>query len=547
VTEAYDANDLAAAIIARVRATRPPVTYAQIANGHDPQLELMERASEPDGRPGFAFRHTNIIALCSRRAAKSTSIMALLAMDASEFDGVQIYFGKTKPAVRLSIWQKVWKPLIKKHFHVKGVFEVVHNETMMTSTFPNGAIVAFTGTDDKAHVETYLGNKLRRAVIDEAQSQPPSVLKPLIDEILPPALSDVGAQLIVAGTIPEVPAGTFYELWQTGIGWLKRNWSRFQNPHLGTVEEQMEKLQKYLQTSGHKITDSIVRRDWFGEFVFDTNATAYAYDVTRNQYTPVEPEWLETFLRQYIGDPYFAHLHRTIEPNDGKARHGIKAAKPWPGIEVFSCAIDPGATSDRFSVQVNGWGSAIDKVQHVFEFSSERAISLRWSQIDPIRRLIQEMFGPSWWYYDAGGSKVVLDTFVGDTGLPALMPAPKSGLHGQVNRVSDLLLTGILQVMKGSALEEDYQKARWNADARAKLQWRWDSAWHPDASESERYGLTPFVDIFEPPEDPKSEEEQDRELHAAAVQRRAASRMGNVSDEDMDRAIAEEEQESQWD
>lgn len=543
----YSQAALVATLLARLQSNRAPVSLAEIADGHVPQLELMERASEQD--EAFAFIHRNILALCSRRAAKSTSIMALLATDASEHDGVQIYFGKTKPAVRLSIWQKVWKPFIKKHFHKKGVFEVVHNETSMVSTFPNGAIVAFTGTDDVAHVESYLGNKLRRAVVDEAQSQPPSVLDPLIDRILPPALSDTGGQLIIAGTIPEVPAGKFYDLWQTGVGWLKRNWSRFQNPHLGTVEHQMGRLTEYLKASGRKITDALVRRDWFGEFVFDTDATAYAYDAARNGYKPEEPEWLDKWLQQFAGDPYFSHIHRTIRPIDGSARHGIMAAKPIPGIVLFSCAIDPGATSDRFSLQLNGWGPTVPKVQHLFEFSSERGVSLRWSQIDPIRRIIEKIYGPAYWFYDAGGSKVVLDTFVGDTGLPALMPAPKTGLHGQVERVSDLLLRAYLMVMEGSALEEDYQKARWNPDARARHQWKWASQWHPDASESERYSLSAYFEAYEEPEPEKTEEERaidDRHQHELSIRRRQAAKLGQVLDEDMDAAIAADE-EGIWD
>lgn len=541
---AFSAKDLVYALQAKVRASTPPVTLAQIANGHIPQLELMERATEkePDGR---AFLHRNILALCSRRAAKSTSIMALLALDACAFDGVQIYFGKTKPAVRLSIWTKVWKPFIKKYFHVPGSFEVDHNETSMVSTFPNGAVVAFTGTDDIAHVESYLGNKLRRAVIDEAQSQAPSVIDPLVDRILPPALSDVGGQFIIAGTIPEVPAGKFYELWQTAEGWLKRNWSRFQNPHLGTVEHQMKRLAEYLKASGRAITDALVRRDWFGEFVFDLNVTAYSYDAARNGYRHDEPEWLSPWLEKYIGDPTFAHIHRTTRPNDGKARNGIMAANPIPGIEVYAAAIDPGA-SDRFSINVVGWGSGTPKVQHVFEFSSERGAGIKWSQVDPIRRLIQEKYAPSWWYYDAGGSKVVLDSFIGDTGLPALMPAPKSGLHGQVERVSDLLIRGWLQVMEGSAVEEDFQKARWDPDSRAKLQWRFSSQWHPDPAESLRYALGAFFESYEPPDEDKSPETIERELHELALRRREAAKVGMVLDEDMDAMVAEDDEMMQW-
>lgn len=516
------------------------VTFEQIAGDHKVQLEVMQLASALDANGEFV--HRNVILLCSKRAAKSTSVMALMAHEASLREGVQLYFGKTKAAVRLSIWGKIWKPFIEKFY--KG--KCTHNDTSMVTTWVTGAVVAFTGTDDKAHVETYMGNKLRRAVIDEAQNQAPSVLNPLADEILPPSLSDQGGQMILAGTIPEVPAGKFYETWNLGEGWLKRNWSRFDNPFMGTREEQLAKLDHYLLTTKHLITDSIVRRDWFGEFVFSTDATAYPYQVQRNGYVPEEPEWLEEFIRQFQGDPMFEHIHRTIRPNDGSARHGMMAAVPVDGVEVFACAIDPGA-KDRFTIEVIGWGSGTPIVQHVFEFSSKRKAHLRWSQLDPIRRKIQEVYNPSWWFYDAQGSSVVLDTFVGDTGLPALMPAAKAGLHGQVERVGDLMVLGHDKTMVGSAAEEDYQKAQWNADARAKLQWSWDSKWHPDPAESKRYATAAYFDTFEPAEAEKTKEEKDRERHELAVRRRNAQRAGMILDEDMDAAIEADQEDVRWD
>jgi Intein splicing domain len=801
------------------------VSLEEIANGHVPQLEFMQRASEADA--AGSFLNKNILALCSRRAAKTTGICGLMATDASERNGYQIYFGKNRPAVRIAIWERIWKPLCDRWFKSK----CIHLDGVMVTRFVTGAVVAFTGTDDVAHIDNYLGSNLRRVVIDECfpagtlidgrpietikvgdyvscvdhttgrmarrmvtglfqkttdkylvslrlssanvsctgnhpvfvkgkgyihadqvaqgdlllvqgrvyaaqaapkgddvlrerapdrlvessrpssaaentgrtgapapgddsqeshatgcgqgagvgdppedkahaedtrrkwpranqggggidgrhpgmevelfgghrdrgsfqrvaisdllqvgsggsgiedgyrgrwseplrdgtsdagseegrilawdrvesvsreeprsaegttvynlevegahtyfangvlvhncQSQKPSVLEPLITKILPPALSDSGGQMILTGTIPEVPAGPFYELWMSGVGWLKRNWNRFQNPHLGTVEYQIGRLADFLRTSKKTADDPLVRRDWYGEFVFDSSVTAYKYNVTRNGYLNEEPEWLEKFIRKYEGDPYFAHIHRMVQPNDGTARHGLMAAVPFPGIDTFSCAIDPGSR-DRFSMVVNGWGSSVQTVQHVFEFSSARKARLSWSHLDPMRRLIQQVFGPVYWFYDAGGSKVVLDTFVGDTGLPALQPAAKSGLHGQVERVSDLMILGQYKVMLGSASEEDYQKTRWDPDARSKLQWKWASTWHPDPAETSRYSLGAYFDIFEPPADEKSQEQIEREAHELAMRRRSAARTGNVLEEDLDAHYSAEE-ETQWD
>lgn len=440
---------------------RRSFTAEGIAAGHVPQLESMLDGS------------LNVIDMTSRRAGKSNNNCGVMGLDTQEEAraGTQIYFGATKPAVRLSIWSKIWIP-----FCSRWRLRVNHNETTMVSRFPTGDVVAFTGTDDIRHVETYLGNKLKRAVVDEAQGQPPSVLDPLIYRILPPALSDEGGQLRLSGTIPEVPAGTFYEIWlkaqKADSGWSPHNWSRFQNPHMGSPEKQQRDLDHYLRTSGYGLDHPLVRRDWFGEFVFDPSATAYAYDRTRNGYAP-------ELLRMDMVLP------------SGRAM----AARPFPGVDTFSCAIDPGS-GDRFSVEVNGWGASFKGVQHVFDWASDRNARLTWGQVAPILAFVQATYGPVHWRYDAGSSKNELDLFTLDYGVPAIKAAEKADLPGQVRRVNDLLLKGLYRVMIGSTLEEDYQKARWDRDARARQQWKWAAQWHPDPSESSRYSLADFFDQY---------------------------------------------------
>jgi hypothetical protein len=93
-----------------------------------------------------------------------------------------------------------------------------------------------------------------------------------------------------------------------------------------------------------------------------------------------------------------------------------------------------------------------------------------------------------------------LDTFGADYGVPLIKAANKSDFPGQVRRVNDLLTRGRAKVMIGSKLEEDYQKARFDADARKRGQWRWSSQWHPDPSEAARYALQAYFDAYREPE-----------------------------------------------
>lgn len=457
------------------RAQVAKFTAEAIADGHAPQLELM------------AARDRNLLALCSRRAGKSSGIVGLMGLDAAAGKpGVQLYFGSTKPAVRLSIWQLIWRP-----FCERWKLEAEHNDTSMVSRFEHGGIVAFTGTDDVRHVETYLGNKLLRAVIDEAQSQPDSVLRPLVERILPPALSDTGGQLILAGTIPEVPAGVFYELWLKGDGWRKLNWNRFANPHMGTATKQMADLRHYLLTSGRTADDPLVRRDWFGEFVFDSAATGYRYERVRNGYDAIDPSWI-------------------AEYDFGKGH--VRAAVPHEGINEFAAGIDPGG-GDRTSIVVWGWGDHTREVQHVFEWVTPRNTQVSLGEIGAALAIAVEHYPTDTIFWDPGSGSMEIDTFASDYGIPLVRAANKTDFPGQVRRNNDLLIKGWAQVIAGSSLEEDYVKARFDPDARAKGQWRWASQWHPDPSEAARYALQGYFANYTAP----------AEVVPIELQRRAAA------------------------
>lgn len=412
---------------------------AIISAGHKPQYEFLLDES------------SRICALCSRRAAKSVSVCAKLATTATKYpDSTLIYFGATSKAVRAFIWGPVWQTFRRK-WGVAGE----DNETLMWTRFGNNSLVMFVGTDDFRHVETFLGGKLRGVVIDEAQSQPDSVLCPLIDRILPPALSDLGGWLVLSGTIPDVEAGKFYETWRGNNGWSKRNWNRFANPHI----ESEKALMNELVNSGRSIDDPIIRRDWFGEFVFSNELTAFGYDRNKAGY-------------------------------DGN----------YPAdLELFSVGVDPG-TRDRTAIVVWGWGKNDQNVYQVYEWVTPRNSNTHLSDIARELQTIHRRFvNIPWWYMDMGGSNMAIDTFTRDYGLPVVAAAKKVDRTAQVKRLADLLYAGRAKIRIGSQLEQDLQKAAWDKDARAVGKYEWSSAWHPDVADAGRYGIQGYFDSYQAP------------------------------------------------
>lgn len=409
---------------------------------------------------------------CSRRAGKTFGIGNRYAKrSVDKPNGNRAYIALTKDQAREIIWEPVWKPLCERWGLCSSR---AHNETRMVTTFPNGSRVRFTGSDDLRHIATELGAALDEVWIDESQDQPEASLVQLVRKILPPALGANGV-LGLAGVFPEVEAGYFHELFASGA-WENHNWSMFENPH---YENPQQVVDDFLRDNpGYTIDSPLVQRDYYGRAVYDSTATAYGYDYTRNRYEPTAPDWLK----------------------DVSVPSGVvMAAVPFEGIDIFSVGIDPG-TRDRVSLQVHGWGQGSPFIQHVFDWTSTRNAKLTWTQIADVARHVQQHHPTGLWHYDAGSSKNELDVFTRTHGIPVIQAAKKADMPGQVRLVRDLLAGGRYKVMAHSSLEEDYTKARFDPDARAKGQHKWASQWHPDAGDAGRYSLGPYFDAYTPPD-----------------------------------------------
>lgn len=480
-------DDLQDAIDAFLRYVEPaPPTFsleaiARGANGelHVPQLGYME---------SLALR---ILKRCSRRAGKTFGIGGRKAKRSmAKPNGNRAYIALTKDQAREIMWEPIWKPLCER-----WALPIQHNETRMVTTFANGSRVRFTGSDDLRHIATELGAALDEVTIDECQDQSDSVLRALVSKILPPALGANGV-LTMSGVFPEVQAGYFWEMAESGL-WEMHNFSMFDNPHYPDPQQVVD---NYLRDNPGVTVDSpLVQRDYYGRSVYDASATAYGYDPKRNRYEPTEPDWLTE-----IACPSGV----------------VAAAVPFPGIELFSAGIDPG-TRDRVSLQVHGWGRGCPEIQHVFDWTSAKNAKLTWTQIADVAKVVQDRYGPVYWHYDAGSSQNELDVFTRTHGIPVIQAAKKADMPGQVRLVRDLLASGRYKVMAHSALEEDFQKSRFDPEARARGQYKWTSQHHPDAGDAARYSLGPFFNLYTPP-DTRSPEEIRRaqlvaEFHAELV------------------------------
>jgi hypothetical protein len=500
----------------------PPFSLAAFCGDHAKQLAFVTDQSH------------RVHVMCARQSGKSQGDDGIL-MDTGLLrpNSTNLILGLNGPAIRNNNWEPIWKRLFDRF---SGLDPKWRNETRMLTTFPNGARVFMGGSDDARHIKNLLGGRIEDGVviIDECQDQG-HVLDELLDSILPPMMG-MNARLILSGVFPEVPAGRFWREsgWverggiyvQERIGaWSPHNWGRLANVH---TPDARAVLDRYLTDTGLTEDHPQIQRDWFGRPAFDPTATAYRYRVETNSYLPVLPDWLrEVYAAHIETDPttQYRYAHPMRLDKDG-ARYGMMAAEPLPGVTMFSLALDPGANSDRASIQGWGWGERSREVQHVFDWSSPRGARLTTGQMFAVLGLAYRTFtqlgaqrgGVVRCRYDAGSSQNTIDNLLGDYGIPVVLAAKKADLKGQVDRNNDLLEQGRARVMAGSALEQDYQRARWDKSALATGQRSWAASWHPDPSEAARYALQDYFDVYEaPPPPPANDGERHREAIRAEL------------------------------
>lgn len=496
----------------------PQVTAESLCAGHGRQLKAVLDQSR------------YIIFLCSRRAGKTAAIIFRLLLRCIARRSNCVYIALTKDQARSIIWEPAlgigWKRLIQSIYGDESLHW--HNETRMVTTFPNGSVVHFTGCSDIRKIETELGTQLDEAIVDEAQSSPSSVLWPLVFRVLQNALMDRRGTLLLSGTVPDVDGGVFMDIWKNST-WSKHNWSQMENPHMPHAREELDEFLK--MNPGLTIDSPVIQRERFGRFVWDKNATAYTYDADLNGYTPTLLPWGDEIMRTGVPMPATEKFPngRMFVPSGL-----VMAAAPMPWVQWVSIAVDEAARRDRVAVEALGWGRDSTQIQHLFDWTSEPGAGYTQGEMYAVAAMVRKQYGTNGrgvlaMKRDAGSSPNAIDTLMRDYEIPVVLAARKGDRKMGIDRVNTALVDGRIQIMRGSAVEEDMLKARWDKSARERGAWEFDRAWHPDASESFRYALEHYFDAYKPPESPKPvltpyEEHMKRE--AARIAQQQVQRRG---------------------
>lgn len=225
------------------------------------------------------------VAVCSRRSGKTTACAAhLIATAISAPDINALYITLTRDTAKRIIWKELRR--INKEYELKAK----ENETELTMTFPNGSVIYLSGCKDSSEIEKFRGVAIKLCYIDECQSFR-EYIRELIDDIIAPALFDYAGSLCLIGTPGPIPTGFFHECSVKSETWSKHSWTLWDNPHLplksGISQQQL--LERELKRRGVTPEDPSIQREFFGQWMLDSDSLLIRYDASKNHFQDLIP------------------------------------------------------------------------------------------------------------------------------------------------------------------------------------------------------------------------------------------------------------------
>ncbi len=256
----------------------PEQARAELATRHARAFnieKILFRAQLDFIRDGEPFK----TAVCSRRAGKSVSCAVDLLDTALRNPGtVCLYVTLSRNNAKKLVWKEL------KGFNRQYGLGAKVDNTELSLTLPNDAIIYCSGAKDASEIEKFRGLALKKVYIDECQSFR-AYLQDLIDDVLMPALMDHDGSLVLIGTPGPVPSGYFYDC-STSASWSHHAWTFFDNPHMvkGT-QTHMQKLQRVLEARGVSLDNPSIQREYFGRWETDLDSLLLKYEPAKCHYT----------------------------------------------------------------------------------------------------------------------------------------------------------------------------------------------------------------------------------------------------------------------
>lgn len=200
-----------------------------------------------------------------------------------------LYFTTTRKEAKRIMWEK----LLKLNHDTGAGYEPVESELVFRRR--GRAAIYLTGCDNQTEIGKMRGSGWNDVIGDEAQLFP-AYLEKLVLETLLPSLMDFHGSIRLIGTPAPVPSGYFYTVCKSQK-WTHHRWNAFENPHV----DAKSLLKAALEMRGVTDRDPAIRREFFGEWVYDPNALVFRFDPARNVYGELPGGEWETVIGVDLG------------------------------------------------------------------------------------------------------------------------------------------------------------------------------------------------------------------------------------------------------
>ena len=231
-------------------------------------------------------------AVCSRRSGKTTACAAdLINISLKNKEALSLYVTLTRGMAKRVLWPELRR--INRNFGLGGE----ENATELTMKFPGDSTIALLGGGTLDQIDKFRGVPARRVYVDEAQGFRHH-LEEMCNDVFGPSLMDYAGHLVMIGTPSAIPSGYFYDCAVKNPEWSHHKWTFFNNPYIAEKAKMthMQLLERELKRRGVTIDDPSIRREFYGEWVLDTNSLLLHYAEGRNH-----AEILDN-------DPTFSHI-----------------------------------------------------------------------------------------------------------------------------------------------------------------------------------------------------------------------------------------------
>lgn len=133
-------------------------------------------------------------------------------------------------------------------------------------------------------VEGHPSFTVNGALVHNCQNFRPYI-QGMIDDIIVPCLTDYNGSLSLIGTPGLVPTGFFYKM-SHSKAWSNYHWTMQDNPHIFRKSgvQPLDSIKAEAERRGLSLDSPSIQREWFGNWINDTESRVWQFDPDRNIY-----------------------------------------------------------------------------------------------------------------------------------------------------------------------------------------------------------------------------------------------------------------------